>query len=173
MSVVVCSLGDSFQRLPLNFKVTSYEIGHSLPSLEWTQKNKFKELRAVFRKQWKRAIVDLTSKTARILSHICTLNFAEERWGRCLYISWFQYGPPSQEGSCTSTYFGVPVYYPPNSYSTLPFTSFNTSQCKSNNKQGGTLPTHPVPKGIVWENSHRMKQSRLFWFEALPHWKQA
>lgn len=120
MSVVVCSLGDSFQRLPLNFKVTSYEIGHSLPSLEWTQKNKFKELRAVFRKQWKRAIVDLTSKTARILSHICTLNFAEERWGRCLYISWFQYGPPSQEGSCTSTYFGVPVYYPPPTH-TAPF----------------------------------------------------
>lgn len=43
--------------------------------------DKSKGLRAVFRRQWKRAIVDLTSKTARIHSHICTLNFAEERCG--------------------------------------------------------------------------------------------
>lgn len=36
----------------------------------------------------------------------------------------------------------------------LPFTSFNNYQCKSSNKQGGTLPTLSVPQDFI--NSRKL-----------------
>lgn len=76
--------------------------------------NKFKELRAIFRGQWKHAMVDLDLEDHKdsfpyLYSKFC---WGEVRQVPIHFLVWI-WTPSSQEGSCTSTYFGVPVYYPP------------------------------------------------------------